>query len=98
MHLRSTRRRKEKLADEDLPEVPVPPEVGRLADRATLHRLLAELPRSGQEVLILHHLLGMRFDEVGQILGVATGTAKVRAHRAIKALREKIAAQQEETR
>ena len=98
MHLRSTRRRKEKLADEDLPEVPVPPEVERLADRATLHRLLAELPRSGQEVLILHHLLGMRFDEVGQILGIATGTAKVRAHRAIKALREKIAAQQEETR
>jgi RNA polymerase sigma-70 factor (ECF subfamily) len=97
MHLRSQRRRKEMLADEDLPEVPVPPDVAQLADRATLHRLLAELPRSGQEVLILHHLLGLRFDEVGQVLGVATGTAKVRAHRAIKALRERIAAQQKET-
>jgi RNA polymerase sigma-70 factor (ECF subfamily) len=97
MHLRSSRRRKERLADEELPEVPVPPDVEQLADRATIHRLLGELPRSGQEVLILHHLLGMRFEEVGQILGVATGTAKVRAHRAIKALRDKIAAQQEET-
>jgi RNA polymerase sigma-70 factor (ECF subfamily) len=97
MHLRSTRRRKELLPDDDLPEVPVPPEVERLADRATVHRMLAELPRSGQEVLMLHHLLGLSFEEVGQILGVATGTAKVRAHRAIKALREKIAARQEET-
>lgn len=97
MYLRSTRRRKEVLADENLPELPVPPDVERLADGDTIHRLLAELPRSGQEVLILHHLLGMRFEEVGQILGIATGTAKVRAHRAIKALREKIAARQEET-
>jgi RNA polymerase sigma-70 factor (ECF subfamily) len=97
MHLRSMRRRKELLPDDDLPEVPVPPEVERLADRATVHRMLAELPRSGQEVLMLHHLLGLSFEEVGQILGVATGTAKVRAHRAIKALREKIAARQEET-
>ena len=97
MHLRSTRRRKESLPAEELPEVPVPPEVERLADRATVHRLLAELPRSGQEVLILHHLLGLSFEEVGQILGVATGTAKVRAHRAIKALRERSVAPQEET-
>lgn len=97
MHLRSSRRRKELLPEEDLPEVPVPPEVEGLADRVTVHRLLAGLPRSGQEVLILHHLLGLSFEEVGQILGVATGTAKVRAHRAIKSLREQITALQEET-
>jgi RNA polymerase sigma-70 factor (ECF subfamily) len=96
MHLRSARRRKELLADDELPEMPVPPDMEQLADRATVRRLLAELPRSGQEVLILHHLLGMSFQEVGQILGVATGTAKVRAHRALKALREKIAKQQGE--
>jgi RNA polymerase sigma-70 factor (ECF subfamily) len=52
--------------------------------------LLRELPRTGREVLILHHLLGMSFHEVGQILGIATGTAKVRAHRALKTLRTKI--------
>jgi RNA polymerase sigma-70 factor (ECF subfamily) len=90
MHLRSTRRRKEYLPDEELPELPVPPEMERLADRATVHRLLAELPRTGQEVLMLHHLLGLSFEEVGQILGVAAGTAKVRAHRALKNLRQKI--------
>lgn len=90
MHLRSTRRRKEYLPAEDLPEVPVPPEIDRLADRATVFRLLEALPRSGREVLILHHLLGMSFGEIAAILGLAAGTAKVRAHRALKALREKI--------
>jgi RNA polymerase sigma-70 factor (ECF subfamily) len=90
MHLRTGRRRKESLAYDQLPEVPVPPEMAKLADRATLHRLLAELPRHSQEVLMLHHLLGMSFQEVGQILGIAAGTAKVRSHRAMKALRKEI--------
>ena len=75
---------------EDLPEVPVAPAVEGLADRDAVNRLLAEVPRTGQEVLILHHLLGMSFLEVGQILGIAPGTAKVRAHRALKALRQTI--------
>ncbi len=90
MHLRSGRRRKEVLAYDQLPEVPVPPEMEKLADRATLHRWLSELPRSAQEVLMLHHLLGLSFQEVGQILGVAAGTAKVRAHRALKTIRLRI--------
>jgi RNA polymerase sigma-70 factor (ECF subfamily) len=93
MHLRSSRRRKELLPDKELPELPVPPEMEKYGDRATVYRLLGELPRAGQEVLILHHLLGMSFHEVGQILGVATGTAKVRAHRALKLLRERAADQ-----
>lgn len=91
MHLRSGRRRKEKIADEQLPEVPVPPEVEKLADSATLHRLLAHLPRSSQEVLMMHHLLGLSFQEIGQALGIAAGTAKVRAHRALKTLRQRVA-------
>jgi len=91
MHLRSQRRRKEILPDENLPEVPVPPEMEQLADRATVQRLLGTLPRPAQEVLILHHLLGLSFDEVGQIMGIAAGTAKVRAHRALKKIRESLA-------
>jgi RNA polymerase sigma-70 factor (ECF subfamily) len=90
MYLRSQRRRRESLAEQDLPEVPVPPAMERIADRATVMRLLRELPRAGQEVLVLHHLLGLSFDEVGQIVGVTAGTAKVRAHRALKRLRQAI--------
>jgi RNA polymerase sigma-70 factor (ECF subfamily) len=90
MHLRSGRRRKEFLADDQLPDLPVPPAMEKLADRATLHRHLAELPREAQEVLMLHHLLGLSFHEVGQILGIAAGTAKVRSHRALKSLRQQL--------
>jgi len=90
MHLRSARRRKEYLAGEELPEFPVLPEAEKYGDRATVQRLLAKLPPKAQEVLILHHLLGLNFSEVGDVLGVAAGTAKVRAHRAIKVLREQI--------
>jgi RNA polymerase sigma-70 factor (ECF subfamily) len=90
MHLRSGRRRKEMLPDDQLPEVPVPPEMDSLADRATLHAMLAELPRKSQEVLMLHHLLGLSFKEVGDVLGIAPGTAKVRAHRALKGIRERL--------
>ena len=93
MHLRSGRRRKEVLPSEELPEVPVPPEMEKLADNATLHRMLSDLPRPAQEVLMLHHLLGLSFEEVGHILGVAAGTAKVRSHRALKALRAQLAEQ-----
>jgi RNA polymerase sigma-70 factor (ECF subfamily) len=91
MHLRSRRRRKEVLANDELPELPVPPEMEKLADRAALSKYLAELPREGQEVLMLHHLIGLSFKEVGQVLGVAAGTAKVRSHRALKTLRERVA-------
>ncbi len=90
MHLRSGRRRKEMLADEQLPEVPVPPEMESLADRTTLHALLAGQPRKAREVLMLHHLLGLSFKEVGQVLGIAPGTAKVRAHRALKSIQTEI--------
>lgn len=88
MHLRSKRRRKESLAAEDLPEIPVPPEMDRIADSATVFTLMAKLPQSGQEVLMLHHLLGMSFKEIGDILGIAPGTAKVRAHRALNTLKD----------
>jgi RNA polymerase sigma-70 factor (ECF subfamily) len=88
MYLRTQRRRKESLPDEDLPEVPVPPEMASFADRATLYRLLDELSGRGREELTLHHLMGFSFEEIGHIVGCAPGTAKVRAHRALKALRE----------
>jgi RNA polymerase sigma-70 factor (ECF subfamily) len=90
MHLRSGRRRKEFLAEDALPEVPVPPEMEKLADRATIHTMLSELPRQSQEVLMLHHLLGLSFDEVGRVLGIAPGTAKVRSHRALKKIRSQL--------
>lgn len=87
MHLRSRRRRKEDIPRENLPELPVPAEMESFGDRHTVYTLLARLPDAAREVLMLHHLLGLSFAEIAPILGVAPGTAKVRAHRALKKLR-----------
>lgn len=86
------RGRRETLADEELPEVPVPPEVESLADRELVRRALAGLPADRREVLELHHFMGMSFREVGAVLGISEGAAKVRAHRAIAQLREALGA------
>ena len=91
MYLRSRRRRREDVPREDLPEVPVPPSADATGDRATLEKLLHTLPRASQEVLVLHHLLGLSFHEVGRVVGVSAGTAKVRAHRAFHSLRKRAA-------
>lgn len=89
MHRRSATRRlrHEQPAAEELPELPVPPEAERLADRGTLWRALAQLGEGRREAVMLHHLLGMDFKEVGAVLGIASGAAKVRAHRGVAELR-----------
>ncbi len=91
MYLRSRRRRPEDVPDDDLPEIAVAPS-SDLGNRATLLKLVNTLPRASQEVLVLHHLLGLSFEEVGRVVGVSAGTAKVRAHRAFHALRKRPAA------
>lgn len=82
------RGRRETLADEELPEVPIPPEVETLADRELVRRALARLPGDRREALVLHHIAGMSFREVGAVLGISEGAAKVKAHRGIAQLRE----------
>jgi RNA polymerase sigma-70 factor (ECF subfamily) len=90
MHRRAAHRRgrHEAIADEALPEVPVPPEIEGLGDRETVQKALARLPEARREPLVLHHMLGMSFKEVGAVLGISEGAAKVRAHRALAELRE----------
>ena len=82
------RGRREVLADDELPDVPVPPEVESLADRETVQRALARLADDRREVVVLHHIMGMSFREVGAVLGISEGAAKVKAHRGIVQLRE----------
>ncbi len=81
------RGRREVLAEEELPEVPIPPEVEALADRELVRRALARLPDERREALLLHHIMGMSFCEAGAVLGISEGAAKVRAHRGIVQLR-----------
>ena len=81
------RERHETLAADELPDVPVPPEVESLADRLRVRKALAQLPEDRREALVLHHVSGLSFREVGAVLGVTTMAAKLRAHRGMVALR-----------
>ena len=69
------------------PEFPVPAEVEGLPREDELRRAIAQLPTSGSEALLLHHVWGFNFEEIGKMLGIRAGAARVRASRAMSALR-----------
>jgi RNA polymerase sigma-70 factor (ECF subfamily) len=54
-----------------------------------LERALAELPAGERELLVLCRFEGLRYDEIGELLGCSAGAAKVRAHRALARLRDR---------
>ena len=74
----------------DLPDVPVPAEVERLADADVIRRCLAELPADHVEALTLHHVWGFSFDEIAGMLGVSAVAARARASRGMTRLREEL--------
>lgn len=89
MHRRASSRRgrHEVIADDELPDVAVPPDIEALGDGPTVRNALASLPEARREPLVLHHIVGLSFKEVGAVLGISEGAAKVRAHRALRELR-----------
>ncbi len=96
-HVRLTdqRRRWRLLAREpvgldEAPDVPVPAEMESWADRDALRRALASLPADRREALVLHHVYGLSFREIGQVVGVSEGGARVRASRAMAELRARL--------
>lgn len=92
MDRRSGKRRRRHEVSEvaDLPELPVPAEVAQLADRERIAKALVSVPESRREALLLHHVWGFSFSEVGALLGIRKGTAKLRAHRGIQSLRKEL--------
>jgi RNA polymerase sigma factor (sigma-70 family) len=70
--------------------VPVPsPEAAVVAatTRATLRAALAELPPRQRDVVTCRYLVGLSEQETAQVLGLARGTVKSRAARALARLR-----------
>jgi len=58
-----------------------------VVDRIALDRAIAQLPPGYREVFMLHDVEGHDHEEIGQILGVATGTSKSQLHKARMKLR-----------
>jgi RNA polymerase sigma-70 factor (ECF subfamily) len=85
MDQRSRRRRPR--PDGELPEIPVAAEALGLADRDTLRRALGTVRTDRREALLLHHVWGFSFAEIGRMLGIRADAAKLRSSRGMAALR-----------
>lgn len=81
------RARNEVQPFDELPEVPVLARAAGALDRISLGRALRTLAEPGREVVWLHHVEGFSFREVAAVQGISETAAKVRAHRAMVALR-----------
>lgn len=64
-------------------------QTARAEDLALMQTALAGLPLDQREVLILHRFQHLRYDEIARLLNVSASAAKVRAHRALTALRDR---------
>lgn len=89
MDRRSATRRNKYVVEqlEELPEISVPPSIEKLGTNRAVSRALAQLNLDQREAVLLHHVWGFSFAEIGALLGIRSGTAKLRAHRALRALR-----------
>jgi RNA polymerase sigma-70 factor (ECF subfamily) len=57
-------------------------------DHALVQTALARLDHDAREVLLLSRFQELSFAEISDILGCSVGAAKVRAHRALRELRD----------
>ena len=53
-----------------------------------LEKAMGALPPGARAVFVLHDVEGYKHEEIGQMLGMATGTSKAQLHRARRILRE----------
>jgi RNA polymerase sigma factor (sigma-70 family) len=85
----SSRRRVEIHTDQEAVETTTTEAVASEQQRAALVRqALAALPRRHREVLVLSRFEFKSYDEIAHVLGCSVGAVKVRAHRAMKQLRD----------
>jgi RNA polymerase sigma-70 factor (ECF subfamily) len=90
-HFRKASRRREDPCADAEPASPAPAPAARLEQEQAardLRRALMRLAPDKREVLILSRFGTMKFEEIARLLDCPVGTVKVRAHRAIKELRE----------
>lgn len=60
------------------------------SDVARVHRALATLPAMQRETFLLHYVEGFSYDEIADITGVGVSACKMRAKRAMDAVRERL--------
>lgn len=63
----------------------------QIVNREVLRRVLEELSEEHREVVMLHELEGLTYEEAGEVLGIPTGTVKSRLHHAFLNMRRALA-------
>lgn len=92
MDLRSRGRKSkyESTAREELPELPVTAIAEDLPVTDELLAALRALPDDRREAVVLHHIHGFTFQEIGGMLGITGRAAKLRSFRGIQQLRQQL--------
>ena len=88
---RGRKARHETLSKEDLPELPVRALAEDIPVTDELLEALQTLPEDRREAVVLHHVYGFSFKEIGAMLGITGRAAKLRSFRGIRGLRERLA-------
>ena len=83
-----TRRRREAPMPES---IPVGPRIGDSLLEQRLETAMDHLPPGMRQVLILHDVEGYTHEEIGDVLGVASGTSKSQLFKARARMRERLA-------
>lgn len=83
-----TRRRQGR--DNEVEVAPVESAEDVTALRMALAAALGALPRRQREVIALHHLVGMREQDIATCLGVSLGSVKKHGHRGMARLRDRL--------
>lgn len=87
--LRADQRRTQRVfTTEDPAFFETPPRTTPAGIRLDLEQAIALLPAQARAVFVLHDIEGWQHDEIGEQLGIATGTSKAQLHRARKLLQE----------
>jgi RNA polymerase sigma factor (sigma-70 family) len=68
-------------------DIPIPPEMNKFAETDTVRQALREVTPDRREAVLLHYVWGFSYSEIGKMLGIGAGAAKVRAFRGIENLR-----------
>lgn len=69
-------------------DAPMSAQMEAAEDVQMLHQALAQLPDDQREILVLTRFQEMKYSEAAKVLGLTESNAKVKAHRAIKQLRD----------
>jgi RNA polymerase sigma-70 factor (ECF subfamily) len=82
---RANRRReaREESIEDHSADLPVPPDMEAAVEASELRKALAHLPEDQREAMVLHYYWGFNFRDIGAILGIGAGTAKLRSFRGL---------------